>query len=431
MAASTSQRQGLGSRLGLPRMAQHRNLASAAVIDSLGSGMLLAFIVVYFAQTTTLSLPTIGSAITIARFIAIPTAVLVGPMADRFGPRRVALTGNLVSALGYTGFLVADSSWKIVVVTLLTQVGAVTYWTSSNGLVALAAQGTQRTRWFAMLHMLRNVGLGVGGAVGALLVGFDGSTGLRILVTANVLSYLVAALLLGWWKPDERKPDRPADDQPERPAGDYRTVLRDRRYMLLVAINVSFVFAALVLSLLLGLYIIKGLGEGAWLAGALLVLNSVQVALTQTVVSRAMERFRATRVIAAACLINAAAFGLFAVLLAAPSWAVITGLFAATALYTIAETTATPLYENLSVTLAPDHVRGRYLAVYQLSWTFGQTTAPALLTFLFAAQPWWPWLFLAVLSIAAAPAVLVLERMMHVRPADQPVVTGEAVVQNI
>ncbi|MEU0548218.1 MFS transporter [Micromonospora sp. NPDC005979] len=431
MAAPRSEQQGfLTDRLGLPRMAQHRNLASAAVIDSLGSGMLLAFIVVYFAQTTSLSLPAIGAAITIARLIAVPTAVLVGPLSDRIGPRRTALTGNMISAVGYAGFLVADSAWKIVVVTLLTQVGAVTYWTTSNGLVALAAQGTQRTRWFAMLHMLRNVGLGLGGALGALLVGFDGSTGLRILVAANVLSYLVAALLLARWKPDERKPEPSSAETPDLPAVGYRTVLRDRRYMLLVAINVSFVFAALVLSLLLGVYIIEGLGEGAWIAGALLVLNSVQVALTQTAVSRAMERFRATRVIAISCLINAVAFGLFAVLVAAPPWAVIAGLFAATVLYTTAETTATPLYENLSVTLAPDHMRGRYLAVYQLSWTLGQTTAPALLTFLLAAQPWWPWLFLGVLSVAAAPAVLVLEKMVHGRQTDRPVVTQEPVAQN-
>lgn len=406
-------------------MARHRNLASAAVIDSLGSGMLLAFIVVYFAQTTSLSLPAIGTAITIARLIAVPTAVLVGPLADRFGPRRVAAAGNLISAVGYLGFLVADTGWKIVLVTLLTQIGAVTYWTSSNGLVALAAQGTQRTRWFAMLHMVRNVGLGLGGALGALLVGFDGSTGLRILVVANVASYLVAAFLLGRWKPDERKPEPAAAGPADLPSVGYRTVLRDRPYVLLVAINVAFVFAALVLSLLLGVYIIEGLGQGAWIAGALLVLNSVQVALTQTVVSRAMERFRATRVIAVACLLNAAAFGIFAVLVAAPPWAVIAGLFAATLIYTVAETTATPLYENLSVTLAPDHMRGRYLAVYQLSWTFGQTTAPALLTFLLAAQPWWPWLFLGILSVAAAPAVLVLERMTHARP----VVTPEPVAQ--
>lgn len=431
VAASTSDQHGpLGNRLGLPRMARHRSLASAAVIDSLGSGMLLAFIVVYFAQTTSLSLPAIGTAITIARFIAVPTAVVVGPLADRFGPRRLALAGNLVSAIGYVGFLVADDAWKIVVVTLLTQIGAVTYWTNSNGLVALAAQGEQRTRWFAMLHMLRNVGLGVGGALGALLVGFDGSTGLRILVAANVVSYMVAALLLGRWKPDEQKVERSAADLADLPTVGYRTVLMDRRYMLLVAINVSFVFAALVLSLLLGVYIIEGLGEEAWIAGALLVLNSVQVALTQTVVSRAMERFRATRVLAVSCLINAAAFGLFAVLVAAPAWAVIAGLFTATLLYTIAETTATPRSEDLSVQLAPEHMRGRYLAVYQLSWTFGQTVAPALLTFLLAGQPWWPWLFLGALSIAAAPAVLVLERTVHDQQTGQPVVSLEPLAQN-
>lgn len=187
VAASTSDQHGpLGNRLGLPRMARHRNLASAAVIDSLGSGMLLAFIVVYIAQTTSLSLPAIGTAITIPlhrrahRRRGRATRRPLRPSPSGAG-RKPGLGDRL------RGFLVADDAWKIVVVTLLTQIGAVTYWTNSNGLVALAAQGEQRTRWFAMLHMLRNVGLGVGGALGALLVGFDGSTGLRILIAANVV----------------------------------------------------------------------------------------------------------------------------------------------------------------------------------------------------------------------------------------------------
>ncbi|GGN22800.1 MFS family permease [Actinoplanes campanulatus] len=431
MAASlSSPLSSLRDKFGLPNMARHRNLASAALIDSLGTGMLLAFVVVYFAETTTLSLPAIGGAITIARFIAAPTAMVVGAMIDRFGTRRVALTGNLISAAGYIGFLAADSLWEVVAVTMLTQVGAVTYWTCSTGLVALAAEGTERTRWFAMLHTLRNVGLGAGGALGALLVGSgEDNLGLRLLVVANVISYLVAAFLLARWRPAEQKPETPASAAAERTetTSKYSTVLRDRRYMLLATINIVFVFAALVLSLLIGLYVIEALHEDPWIAGALLLLNSAQVALTQTVVSRWMERFRATRVIAVSCLVNAAAFGLFALLGMAPSWLVLAGLIAATVLYSIAETTATPLYENLSVALAPVESRGRYLAVYQLSWTFGQTAAPALLTFLLARESWLPWIFLAVLSVVAAPAVLVLERLINSRRPDQAAVAGAPV----
>ncbi|WP_063857080.1 MFS transporter [Kitasatospora sp. Root107] len=406
-------------RFGLPRVAGNGGLVGASVIDSLGTGLVLAFVLVYFARTTELALPVIGGALTLARLLAVPTAVTVGPLIDRWGPRRLALAGNLISAVGYTGFLFSQQVWQIVAAAWLAQVGAVTYWTSSTGLVVLAADGAERPRWFAMIHMLRNVGLGLGGALGAFLVGIGGTAGLRGVVAANAVSYLVAVLLLWRWRPAARAVPGKA------PAGGgYRTVLRDRRYLLLVAINVCSVFSALIQSLLVAVYITEGLHREAWIAGALLVLNGAQVALTQTLVSKWLERFRPTRVIAVACGINALAFGIFAVLTRTPGWAVPAGLFLAMLLYTLAETAATPFAEELSVSLAPEQLRGRYLAVYQLSWTLGQTVAPGLLTLLLAGGATRPWLFLIGLSLAAVPALLLLERLTTTRPAPAELVAA-------
>ncbi|MFI5533579.1 MFS transporter [Kitasatospora sp. NPDC051853] len=386
-------------RAGLPRTDGNGRLAGAAVIDSLGSGLVLAFVLVYFARTTELSLPVIGGAITLARLLAAPAAVVVGRLIDRYGARAVALAGNLVSALGYAGFLAGRQFWQLVLVVWLTQLGAVMYWTASSGLVVLAVaeDGPERTRWFALLHMLRNAGMSVGGALGALLVGVGGTAGLRAVVLVNVVSYLVAARLLHAWRPaGETAAPGP------RPGGGYAVVLRDRRYLLFVLGNLGFVFAALVLNVLLAVHLTEGLHLGAWIAGALLVLNGVQVTATQTAVSRWLERYRPERVVAAACLVNAAAFTLFAVLGAVPGWAVGAGLVVAMLAYTFAETAATPVVNALSVSLAPEHLRGRYLAVFQLSWTFGQTVAPALLTFLLARGAALPWLFLAAVSLLVA-----------------------------
>ncbi|MFC9281125.1 MFS transporter [Streptomyces collinus] len=405
----------LQRRLGLPGLRGNRKLAGAAVIDSIGSGLILAFVLVYFVRTTDHSLPSIGGALTLARFLAVPTAMVAGPLIDRFGARLVSLTGNLVSAVGYAGFLLAGDLWQIALVAWLTQVGGATYWTSSSGLVVLAAEPERRPRWFALLHMLRNGGLGIGGALGALLVGYHGTTGLRVLAVSNAGSCLLAALLLASWRPRARsenrqKPERrPAAPKAERSG--YGTVLRDRRYMMLVGINVTFVFAALVLSLLIAVFVTDGLGQATWIGGALLVFNSVQVATTQTLVNRRLERYRPIRVIAAGSLINALAFGVFAVLGWAPAWAAVVGLFVGMLLYNLAETVATPFSEDLSVSLAPEHLRGRYLAVYQLSWTFGQTVAPLMLTVLLDLGAGWPWLFLMALALLAAPALLLLERM--------------------
>ncbi|MFE1321334.1 MFS transporter [Kitasatospora phosalacinea] len=399
----------LRDRLGLPASAgRHRPLIGAHLVDSLGTGLVLAFTLVFFTRATALPLTTVGAAVTAARLLALPVAPAVGPLIDRYGARRVASCANALSALAHAAFLLADRPWSIAAVCLLAQAGQAAYWTASTGLVVLAAPSPgERTRWFALVQTLRNAGLGLGAAAGALLVGDGGTGGLRLLVVLNAVSYLAAAVLLARWRPDPA----PAVAAAEPGRGGYRAVLADRRYLLMVAVNLSFVLASMVLSVLLAVHVTAALHLGAPLAGALLVLNGVQVVLTQGPVSRLLEGHRATRTAAAGALLNAAAFALLAVLPGdGPRWLVLPGLVAAVLVYNLAETVATPGREELSVALAHPARRGRYLAVNQLSWNVGQALSPGLLTLLFAHGPAWPWLLLLAASLAAVPGLLRLER---------------------
>ncbi|MFJ5231945.1 MFS transporter [Kitasatospora sp. NPDC088391] len=422
----------LRDRLGLPATAgRHRRLIGAHLIDSLGTGLVLAFTLVFFVRSTDLSLSAIGAAVSTARLLALPTALLVGPLIDRHGARRVAAAANALSALAHGGFLLADRAWSIVLVCLLAQVGQAAYWTASTGLVVLAAPEGGRTRWFALVQTLRNTGLGLGGALGAVLVGGGGAGGLRLLVALNAASYLVAAVLLARWRPEPTAP--PASPAPPSstavpvvPAGPggYRAVLADRRYLLMVAANLSFVLASMVLSVLLAVHVTAALRLGAPVAAALLVLNGVQVVLTQGPVARLLEGCRPTRTAAAGALLNALAFAGFALLPAgAPGPVLVAGLVLAMLVYNLAETVATPGREELSVALARPGRRGRYLAVNQLSWNLGQALAPGLLTLLFAHGPSWPWLFLLAASLVAVPGLLRLERPVGPVP-DIPSETG-------
>jgi MFS family permease len=414
--------ESLLAKLGIPRLAGNGKFASATAIDSVGTGLVLAFTVVYFVKTTAVSLEAIGAAMTLARLCALPTSLLVGPLIDRFTARRTAITGNLISAVGYGGFLFAHQVWSIGIVVFLVQVGHTTYWTSSGALVALASPEETRSRWFGFIYALRNTGMGVGGALGAFAFALGETTGLHLIVVCNAVSYLGAVLLLSRWRPKghDQVAHEPAEADPAVAKASYRTVLRDHSYTMLISVNVTLVFAQMLIKVLLAIYIVEALDKAAWIAGTLIVLSTIQIALTQTVINRRMERYRPTRVITIAALLNALAFGLFALLYVAPNVVVIVGLFVAMTLFTFGEIIGFPAIDNLSVAMAPERIRGRYLAVFQLSWTVGEVVAPSLLTFLLATGAILPMVFLLALSLVAVPLLRVLERRTAAdRPAAQ------------
>ena len=85
------------------------------------------------------------------------------------------------------------------------------------------------------------------------------------------------------------------------------------------------------------------------------------------------------------------------------------------ALFTAAELVHAPVSMALATALAPAAARGRYLAVFQYSFTVGSMVAPAFFTTLFEAHRALPWLALGALNLAAVAATAALERRISPR----------------
>jgi MFS family permease len=402
----------------------HGTLVAAMIVDGIGTGLFLPFGIVYFLHTTAISLAVIGAGLSAAALAALPAPVAAGAMIDRFGPRRVVAAGNLLSATAFLGYLFVGSAWQLVVAAFVASAGQATFWTATRVLVGVVAGPSRRAHWFALQTTTRNLGYGLGAIAGAVAIGQAGRAGYLSLAAVNAASYLIASVLvLRASIPDgpEQSPRAAGESHreasaPAAPGPGYRQLLTDRGLLLISSINVSFVLCTSVLSVLLAVYLSTALHAAVWLTGALFAVDTIFVITCQTTITSRASGHDRVSILTIAAGAFAVSFALLWALAGVPAWLIVPGLIIAVTVFAIAGMLQGPIINALAVDMAPPQSPGRYLAIYQLSWSLGGGLAPALLTSLTTLSAALPWI---TLIAACALAVLALHTASitgHARP---------------
>jgi MFS family permease len=381
--------------LGLPR--ELWLIQAGVLLNALGWGAVLPFEVIYLHDGRGFSLGTAGLVVGTLTGVAVVAAPCAGPLIDRFGPRATAAGSGIALAAGYAGLGLAHTEAWAFAAAALGGAGNGGLLPAQSTLIAGLATPETRHRATAVSRVCTNAGFGVGGALGGVVAGFglDGFVALFFLNAATYLAYvgvLVAVV---------RRPPAPAPV-----GGGYRRVLRDRVFVRLAVANTVIIAVGWgVLPWVLPTYAESAIRIGPRLIGLLLLANAVTVVVAQVPIARAAEGRRRTTMmaagaglIAAACLLalgaRDAASGADVVLLAA---AVVIG---------VGECFHTAALMPLVADLAPEGLRGRYMATIGLSWWIGLALAPTLGTRLLGVSA--ALTFCASAGAAAAAAVAML-----------------------
>lgn len=396
---------------GLPRLTGHGGFVAAVLVDSLGSGVFLPFSVIYFVRSTPLSLTTVGACLSAAALAAIVAVPVAGPAIDRFGPGRSVVLSNLMQAAGFFAYLRVGSAWQLTACAFLVAAGQNVYWTASGPAVLAVAEPGERDRWFSLIRVLRNLGLGAGTLISAVVaVGAGVSIG-RALVLANGLSFIVAAVLATTSLPmsPATEPDAQQEGRPSRRLTaltgiwrDYVPVLRDLRFLTVAAANVLLALCTMVMPVILTVYVTDFLHLAGWFAGALFTTNAVIIAGTQTVFSRRLEHLAPLTVLQLSAFLWALCFiGFWTASASVPAVAMVV-VAAGVLCFTAAEMAHAPTMGSVVARLAPESAQGRYFAVYQLSWAVPTAFAPLMFTELLHFGQSWLWGVLVIVCLGSA-----------------------------
>ncbi|MDX6296381.1 MAG: hypothetical protein QOI51_238 [Nocardioidaceae bacterium] len=404
-------------RLGFPVVGEHRRFVSAIAVDAIGSGVFLPVSLLYFLATTPLSLIQIGFALSVASALQLPFSPLLGGLVDKVGARRVLLAANLLEAAGFVGYVFASSFTSVLLAAAVVQLGQTAFWGSYSPVVATIAAPGERERWFGFLGALRNASFAVGGLAAGIAITIGTTTAYTAVVLVNAVSYLLAYLLILSVKaPRHAKAATPLDASP---AG-WGHVLRDRPYLLLVGTNYTYAMSAMALNVAVPVYLTQSLGLPGWVTGAVFTVNTIMIGLGQGLVVNAMEGSVRADIVAVGALFFVASY---LVMLSAQWTSVGVGVAVALAgaiVYTGGELIAGPVLSALATDAAPAHLRGRYVSLYQMSWTVSSAVAPISLTWLLEEGSTALWGVLAAVALLGVALSVLLRRVLPQAAARVP-----------
>ena len=391
------------------------------VLNAFGNGAAGPFVILYLHDVRGIPLGVAGLVSATGASFALLASLVSGSLADRVGPRRTIIAGLAASTAGYLLLPLVRDGWHAALTAVLLGAGIGTWLTGQSSMLALITPAALRPVAFAQQRVAANVGLGLGGLTGGVLVTVADPasfTRLFVLNAATFIAYGGCVLFV-------REKTRPARSASP---GVYRDVLRDVVFIRFAALNLVFVAAAIaLLNGLMPVYARDEAGVSERTIGLLFLVNSLLIVGLQVRIARAQRGHRRMR--ALALMGGLFACGWLLVLLAGSAAGVVasTGfLLGAMAIISIAECLYDSVQGPLTADLADESLTGRYMAVNGFSWQLGFIVGPALGAMLLAAEPVSLWICAATLCVLGSLLALRLERRLPSRVRLTPVPAAAA-----
>ena len=376
-------------------------LWSGTLVNRAGS-FIVPFLTLYLTRERDVSVAEAGIVLSVLGLGSAIGQPVGGVLADRIGRRRTMVLGLLSSAVTLLTLGAATSLMAVTVAAFAYGLCLDLFRPAVQAAVADLVPDADRPRAFALQFWAINLGFSIATPLG----GFLASRGYWLLFVLDAITCAVFAVLILRGVPETRPVVTGV-------AGRLRDVLSDRLLLGLIAsvvsISVVYLQAFITLPLVFGE---DDLGPAAY--GTAIGLNGVLIVLLQPLLLNVIERYRRGRLLLVAMLIQGGGFALHGL-----ADSLVLHLVAIT-IWTLGEILQAGQLGALVASLAPAHLRGRYMGAFGFSFGVGSFLAPVLGTqVLSRAGEGALWSGALVLSVAAGVGLLLVSRGAERREAEQ------------
>ncbi|MFP4299748.1 MAG: MFS transporter [Spirulinaceae cyanobacterium] len=390
-------------------------LAAGRLLSQIGTGFTMFYAPIFFVNEVELSATAVGIGLGSSSIAGVLGRFLGGTLADNpaWGRRKTLLLSAAVSAVADVFLALTYDLPTFIVGNLLMGMGIGLYWPATEAAVADLTTGEQRNEAFAVTRLADSLGLGLGVILAGEWVARSGNY--RALFVVDGISFVVFFAVI------YAAISETVQDRPKSTAGQgWGVAFRDRALMVYLLANILFTLYISQIQSTLPLYFTNFATttrpEVGFLPDTISLLFSFHVvaaALFQLPIARWLNRFRRPQALTLSLILWAVGFGLI--------WGI--GRFAALGpiaaavalgLLALAIVSYTPSASAFVVDLAPESLRGVYLALNSQCWAIGYLIGPPLGGWALdrsAAIASNFWLFLAASTVLGMLILRILDRM--------------------
>lgn len=320
-----------------------------------GFFMLVPLVAVHYVDGLGWPAATVGGALAVRQLAQQGIAPLSGPLADRFGAKRLLCGGLLVRAGGFVLVTRADTPALLLLALALAAVGGGLFETPELATIAALTDEAERPRTYALVGTVAAVGTAVGTQAGVLLLGVDFAAVALAAAGCFAAAFVLTALAL---------PEVAVGDAERSPLGNLARVLRDRPFVTYTVLLAGFWFVWVQFSLSLPLRAADVAGEGA-LRWVFALNTGLTVLLGYALPRLAERRLRPRGTLVLGVALAALGYGGLAFVGDASA------LLGCVALVAVGTVLAYPSQQAVAADLADPKALGSYLGVNALALAVG------------------------------------------------------------
>ncbi len=337
-------------------------------IDRIGGTLLFPFFALYITQKFNVGMTQAGILLGMSSLFGLIGSTIGGALTDKFGRKQLILFGLVFSAISTLTFGLVNSLSALyplmVVVGLLSSVANPAH----DAMIADILPEKQRQEGFGILRVVGNLSWIIGPTIGGVVANINF---FYLFVIDAVISCVVAAIIFRTIP--ETKPEPHAHAESEtllQTVIGYRVVLKDIAFMAFMVAGMLMLIVYQQMYSTLSVYLRDNHGINPSGYGFLMTTSAITVVLFQFWVSRLIKVRPPFLMMAFGTVFYMIGFALFGVV-------TVYVLFALNiVIITIGEMIVVPTSQALAANFAPEAMRGRYMAIFGLSWAIPSTIGP-------------------------------------------------------